>query len=531
MRSFLAIVIYLIWPLVLRAENDLKEINQFRLQSYEAHLSANRIFKNESDRKDVCKNPALNYLKGNKDISDCTFLSNWIHSFKSDSIQLGFAAAYGSNPASTFGHIFLLFDSKTRPRYLQLFVNFAAEVEDDVGTFKYIFGGLGGGFLGNYSIGPFYAKVEEYSNFENRDVWLYRLNLSTEEVYFAKLLLFELLQEKFKYYFISRNCAYELVKFFEIVRPSIQYEKDPFYSSPMTSAKKITDHIGLVDTILVKSLKSQYLEAKKIVPAVEMKRLLQENEEKKYEAASTELLQARILRNEYFMRKLAPEKRVVDKELILLTASRSFEPIQEEKFISSRSDSKKPLNSHLEQKLTLSRDGSDIFEIKLSGYSHLLLDRPDGYNRGQQIELFTFSKKLSSKVNYIDIAIVDIYSISSFADPDWPISFKLNLTVSPEIQSEFGLGIGYDIKGFLFYMLPKAEMHNRNFYAVNEVGLIWDVTKHWGLQIIRNHNFNTNSLSYLKKVQLNHKNFSLFLGLNYLGESETSTMGISAYFD
>ena len=75
--------------------------------------------------------------------------------------------------------------------------------------------GLIGGYPGTFSVLPYYIKVREYSNLENRDLWEYELNLSPEEIEIFVDHLWELGSTYFAYYYLSENCSYHVLGLLE----------------------------------------------------------------------------------------------------------------------------------------------------------------------------------------------------------------------------------------------------------------------------------------------------------------------------
>jgi hypothetical protein len=68
---------------------------------------------------------------------------------------------------------------------------------------------------------PYYLKVREYSDLENRDIWEYELNLTPEEIDRLLMHAWELGPIHFDYYFFDENCAYHLLGLLEAARPDL----------------------------------------------------------------------------------------------------------------------------------------------------------------------------------------------------------------------------------------------------------------------------------------------------------------------
>lgn len=84
-------------------------------------------------------------------------------------------------------------------------------------TLLYIMRGLSGGYEAGFSDRYYYTQDLVYSRTEFRDIWDYRLNLSDRQRTLLLLHLWELMGNKFTYYFLSENCAYRISELLELV--------------------------------------------------------------------------------------------------------------------------------------------------------------------------------------------------------------------------------------------------------------------------------------------------------------------------
>ena len=108
----------------------------------------------------------------------CERFENWYAELNPDAITLIFASAFMNNPASMFGHTLLRVDQKDQTEHTRILaytINYAADVPPDPGLMYAVYG-IGGGYRGYFSTVPYYLKVQEYGDIENRDLWEYRLN-------------------------------------------------------------------------------------------------------------------------------------------------------------------------------------------------------------------------------------------------------------------------------------------------------------------------------------------------------------------
>lgn len=153
----------------------------------------------------------------------CARFHAWRDALQASELTLVFPSAYINNPSSMFGHTLLRVDGAgqdERTRLLAYAINYAVDPGGD-GQVSFIFKSLTGFYPGQFSISPYYVKVREYSDLENRDIWEYRLNFTPEEIDRLLMHAWELASTHFDYYFFDENCAYHLLSLFEVARPGL----------------------------------------------------------------------------------------------------------------------------------------------------------------------------------------------------------------------------------------------------------------------------------------------------------------------
>ena len=114
----------------------------------------------------------------------CDRLDGWLMGLDAEKITMVFSSFYMNNPASMFGHTLLRVDSRKKgenQKLLNYGVNYAASV-DTSNALIYALKGLFGFFKGEFSVFPYYIKVQDYSNLESRDLWEYELNLNADQM-------------------------------------------------------------------------------------------------------------------------------------------------------------------------------------------------------------------------------------------------------------------------------------------------------------------------------------------------------------
>lgn len=155
-------------------------------------------------------------------LNDCSALKEWYQSINPEKASVIFPASYINSPSSMFGHLFIRIDSSQQSNDLLAHsINFGANVNEDDGSLLYAMKGLFGGYPGVVSLIPYYEKVKEYNDIENRDIWEYQLNFTKQEIQRLVFHVWELKDIYFDYYFIDENCAYRILALLEVARPEL----------------------------------------------------------------------------------------------------------------------------------------------------------------------------------------------------------------------------------------------------------------------------------------------------------------------
>ena len=179
----------------------------------------------------------------------CERFERWIEEFHARSITLVFPSAFMNNPASMFGHTLLRIDQEGQTphtRILAYTINFAADVPKDEGL-AYPIRGIFGGYSGYFSTIPYYLKVQEYRDIENRDIWEYRLNFGEPQIRRLLMHAWELGNASFDYFFFKENCSYHLLSLLEYADPSLRLiDRFRFWTIPADTVRLLADQPGLV---------------------------------------------------------------------------------------------------------------------------------------------------------------------------------------------------------------------------------------------------------------------------------------------
>lgn len=183
-----------------------------------------------TDDSAVCQFPAryswlnekLNLSQGQA-VPRCDRYEEWKKKLNPDGVSLIFASYYFNNPASMYGHTFLKLKRKEYQQgsgLLDYTVNYSAIGNLHNGV-TFALKGLLGGYYGRYATDPYYFKIQKYNNIESRDLWEYDLNFSPAELERLVQHLWELGPIQIRYFFINKNCSYQLLPVLEAAKPNL----------------------------------------------------------------------------------------------------------------------------------------------------------------------------------------------------------------------------------------------------------------------------------------------------------------------
>ncbi len=417
----------------------------------------------------ICRYPArVRFLKkelGLQNLPKAT-CKNYQKVFKRldpTSVTLVFPSAHINSPASMFGHTFLRINSSYDSKLLSYAINYAASADQTKENgLVFAIKGLFGGYSGKYSLLPYYDKLKEYREVENRDIWEYDLNLTKEESIRLLEHAWEIKDADITYYFFTNNCSYEMLWLLEAARPSAHIRDYFTYQViPLESVEAVKEAgmikscsyrpsrrskilayesvLGYEESALVKKLAKGEIDAKELakttLPPKQKRYILQ---------AAVELLQYR------YQSKEVGKKRYL--ELFHALTSARAKLGKKDRVLPKRPPN--PLDGHRAARIgagvgTITGDKAVFVDFRPA--YHDVTDSSYGFLQGTQIEFGSFELSLSQKRFRFEKAYlfraVSITPIDRFFTPfSWNLSLGWD-TDSQENKSRFLLhgGIGSSV--------------------------------------------------------------------------------------
>ncbi|MBP7769622.1 MAG: DUF4105 domain-containing protein [Aliarcobacter sp.] len=443
----------------------------------------------ETGKNDVlCRFPLrVQWLKQNIPLLEdkienyaCKELDEYISLVDAKHVTMVFPTAHINSPASMYGHTFLRVSSDDNTALISNAINYAAKTNETNGLI-FAYKGLTGFYEGRYSILPYYEKIKEYNNLEQRDIWEYDLDLNQEEVNRLVLHTYELKDSYSDYFFFKENCSYNVLWLLEIARDELDLVSQfTFKTVPLDSIKILKPYN------LIKSSNYRYSNMKK------MKHISQEKIENK------EYLESFVNEDTVLNENLSLNDKIsyLDFKISYLQYQRSNNKIKKDEYIkkylellkqrsmynkTSSYDVKAPidpLDSHDSARASLFYDSKDSFEFGLKPVYNNIYDISDGYLQGAYIDFFDLNFKKEKDEN-IKLDRFTLLKIKSLAPRDMffkPISWGIDLGYEHfkeesdyfRIKPEVGLSFGEN-KDFIYMMLG-SNLYYKNSDQLYSIG-------------------------------------------------------------
>jgi hypothetical protein len=361
----------------------------------------------------------------------CRRFHAWREALNPQGVTLVFPTAYLNNPSSMYGHTLLRIDARDqdeRTRLLAYAVNYTASTSETNGI-TFAINGLIGTYPGTFSIMPYYLKVREYNDLENRDIWEYELNLKPEEIDRVLMHIWELGPVWFDYYFFDENCSYYLLEVLEVARPDLDLSsRFRWWAIPSDTVRAVVEQEGLLKravyrpsnaTLILHRLGLMSASELALVNGMSRGRVATETPAF---AVLPPASKARVLEvsHDYLNylratgRSPVGEPTALARELMLarsrIGADSGDPPVPVPEI--------RPDQGHGTARIAIGagrRDGTDFVELGARATYHELMDPESGYVRGAQIEFFDFALRdygSGEGLRLEEFKPVDIVSIS-----------------------------------------------------------------------------------------------------------------------
>ena len=494
-----------------------------------AELSAtlDGLFDNTADPPYFCRFPArYAWLARSLEIDPtriprpppCPEVDNILRTIDGQSVAMVFASGYVNSPASMFGHTFLRIDSRLKSPLLSFAINYAARTDPADGGLTFTVKGMFGGYQGYYSVMPYYDKVREYSNIDQRDLWEYPLNLTPDEVRRLLLHLIDLKDISTDYFFLDENCSYELLFLVDAARPEARLTEtmDRYWVIPMDTVRAVIG-AGLVDNVVWRPSRAlQILHILSLLPEREAELAVEIVDgtapagavlsEPVPDATKARTLELAALLAQYRIAKKGMEHKVFQERFHAILSARTRLGTVEE-VAKPLPVPDPPEDGHRSARAHIGggwRGSEGFLEAGIRPAYHDYTDPPEGYTPGSLIEFVSGTVRWYPEGDRVRLSQLDLIRIESL-DPFDPIfrkkSWKVRMGFETRdftgeqdaLVSFAGCGIGGAIRlreGAVASLLGEVEGDfSRRYHSAYRigggvsVGITAEPVRGWRLQL------------------------------------------------
>lgn len=424
----------------------------------------------------------------------CSELNEWKIDIDAHQLTLIFPASYLNSPSSMYGHSLIRLDreDESKSKLLSYSVNFAANADPTDNELVFSYKGLTGGYPGVVSILPYYAKVNEYSHLEHRDVWEYQLNLTPKEVDQFVNHVWETKDTKFDYFFFDENCSYRLLTLLDAASDRIDVAKEfSLKAMPVDTIRSLVDagRVGYVDyrpssgVILNQQQAQLSYQQKEWAQKIALEPAIISSPEFQQfsRLEQAQILEVSISYLRYLVIKKEQNSVENRKRSLALLSARSkiplndvFQPIQTPRIRDDEGHSTQRTSLYFGQ-----QNESEFMDAQLRISYHELMDLPDGFVKGGQIEMGSLtlrainqnnsvSDSSDAKIQLQKFSLINILSLGARDHFQQPISWRVNTGLDRFLMEGSDLFAHLDVAGGYSYDVDYDENHLGQVYGLLE---------------------------------------------------------------
>ncbi len=450
-------------------------------------------------------------------VARCAAFDELLDRIKPESVTLIFPASHMNSPASMYGHTLLTIRTVFASDLLSYAVNYSAISNETFGPL-YIVKGLLGSYKGYFSILPYYAKLQEYSDVNDRDIWEYPLDLNADEIRRLLMHVYEMQNIYADYFFFSENCSYDLLFLLDAARPNLHLtDQCAWWVIPLDTIREVKKS-GLVrDAVYRPSRSTKIKHLASLLPKSGRKDALriadgslEPDEFVKRDIATDEKVTVCDLASEYLQYQHAKKELAQAPYL-----NRFLKTLQTRSVLGEPSDDAsraiptpdRPDAGHHSNRVSLGFgfvEDRPFQEIRLRPAYHTLLDNDAGYKRGSQLVFTDFVLRYHSLDEKLELESLDLIDIVSLAPRDdmfqhtsWKIRTDLFRRTMRNGEDYLiyrlnpGFGLAYENRFLgLCYSMVELELHvggalegNYSAGAGGSLGVVKNVAGPWKIHL------------------------------------------------
>ncbi|MCB9094575.1 MAG: DUF4105 domain-containing protein [Halobacteriovoraceae bacterium] len=471
----------------------------------------------EKNPKLICDFPARYLLlKKNKKLekikftlANCEEYQYYLSHVDLESVWLVFSSYYINRPASAFGHTFLRLQSKESQKggsdLLDFGIDYSANIGND-NALLYSVKGIIGGYKGTFKIIPFYRKVREYSDYESRDLWEYKVKFNDEEKAFFLAHLWEMRKVYFDYFYFSENCSYQILTLIQAIKPDVDLlSKLHKIIVPVDTIFSLQDNKALTGDIRFRpSLFTKLDKRWKNLESNEKEKFSKLIETKNF----SEIKDEKVLDTYIDYYDFIHSDELVDRKS---TAS-----LEKSKILEHRSHLKKvpikysykelasPLEGHRSRRVSLQWSSKNHrLGLEYKAALHRLHDYLKGYAPGMQMDMGRVFVEYDNRENDFSIRellLLKIYSLSPWSTINKKASFNISASLQDPYDDDnkhidgvidLGAGLTFRFGDLLMYTAFQQYFHFQGEFDLTDTRYDWgprvlfvyNISEKWRLNI------------------------------------------------
>lgn len=198
----------------------------------------------DTNQHPQCKYPArllfitheLNISKEEFPNVPCEELNKYEQKAPAETISLIYASENVKNPSSMMGHTFLKYSGQNyKNEKVEHAISFYTMIET-VNLITLAYQNIFSGMSGLFALQPYKEIVVQYTDKENRNVWVHKLKLSEYRKKLIYYHIWELKDKEMKYFFSSYNCSTVIYYTLSLANPAI-YDDKKLWVTPLDTVK------------------------------------------------------------------------------------------------------------------------------------------------------------------------------------------------------------------------------------------------------------------------------------------------------
>ncbi len=402
-----------------------------------------------------------------------------------------FSGYYLNNPASAFGHSFLRIhrarsarESGTPTELLDTGIGYAATVTTS-NPVSYAFYGMLGLFRGEYTAMPYYYKIREYADAENRDLWSYPLALSPSELELLVAHLWELDRAELRYYYFSRNCSYEILAALEAILDSSRgriglLDRMPWFVIPSHTLQSLMQEPNLVSGVEYRPSQRKKLEARLSLLSPPDRTMAESwNTTESTPEMGAPVLDARMDWIDFahfkdLIQNADAPQALKQQTLRARALTGVVQDDQKEQVARTEPD---PSQGHRPRRVQLGvgHDPERLFtQLSFRPALQDLLDPAAGYPESAQIEFVNVSVRASDRLRLQRLGLFQVQSLSSWTrvkyDPSWKVGVVYEADSGTRLDVAGGATV--PVPGARLFLLGGGRLLSPRWFALRPHGTL-----------------------------------------------------------